>query len=33
MLTGHGYVSADVGTVRIGRVDYMTVSAVNPNTV
>jgi SAM-dependent methyltransferase len=30
MLTGHGYVSADVGTVRIGRVDYMTVSAVHP---
>jgi len=33
MLIGHGYVSADVGSVRIGRVDYLTVSAVNPNTV
>jgi hypothetical protein len=33
MLTTHGYVSAEVGTFRIGRVDYLTVSAVNPNTV
>ena len=33
MLIGHGYVSADVGTVRVGRVDYLTVSAVIPNTV
>jgi SAM-dependent methyltransferase len=33
MLNGHGYVSAHVGTVRVGRSDYLTVSAVNPNTV
>jgi SAM-dependent methyltransferase len=33
MLAGHGYVSAHVGTVRVGRVDYLTVSAVNPGTV
>ena len=32
MLIAHGYVSADVGTVRVGRVDYLMVSAVNPNT-
>jgi ubiquinone/menaquinone biosynthesis C-methylase UbiE len=31
MLIGHGYVSADVGTYRIGRVDYLTVSGVNPS--
>jgi len=31
MLTTHGYVSAEVGTFRIGRVDYLTVSAVNPS--
>jgi SAM-dependent methyltransferase len=30
MLTGHGYVSAEVDTVRVGRVDYLTVSAVKP---
>lgn len=29
-LTTHGYFSAEVGTVRVGRVDYLTVSAVNP---
>jgi ubiquinone/menaquinone biosynthesis C-methylase UbiE len=33
MLTGHGYNTAEVGTIRVGRVDYLTVSAVNPNTV
>ncbi|HVR79174.1 MAG TPA: class I SAM-dependent methyltransferase [Acidimicrobiia bacterium] len=33
MLTGHGYNTAEVGTMRVGRVDYLTVSAVNPNTV
>ena len=30
MLSGHGYASAEVGTVRVGRVDYLTVSAINP---
>jgi ubiquinone/menaquinone biosynthesis C-methylase UbiE len=29
MLTGHGYNTAEVGTMRVGRVDYLTVSAVN----
>jgi len=33
MLTDHGYVSAAVDTVRLGRVDYLTVSAVHPNTI
>ena len=33
MLATHGYNAAQVGTMRVGRADYLTVSAVNPNTV
>ena len=33
MLTTHGYNAAGVDTIRVGRADYLAVSAVNPNTV
>ena len=33
MLATHGYNAAGADTVRVGRVDYLAVSAVNPKTV
>jgi ubiquinone/menaquinone biosynthesis C-methylase UbiE len=30
MLATHGYNATDVGAVRVGRADYLTVSAINP---
>lgn len=33
LLTDHGYISVDVRTERVGRVDCLTVFAVNPNTI
>jgi SAM-dependent methyltransferase len=32
MLVSHGYASPEVRTMRVGRADYLTVSAVNPVT-
>ncbi|HEX6146444.1 MAG TPA: class I SAM-dependent methyltransferase [Acidimicrobiia bacterium] len=32
MLATHGYNAAEVGAVRVGRADYLKVSAVKPNT-